>query len=283
MTARLDGMISQKTGLNFSGKVNLHTASPSIHRPNLDLVPMTVRLETPADMEASSYAMDGARALGVAAPIPMASKANMAVEETLTDRVFSFESTIPGDGVPSIVVLESWTAEVKSTMIAVPSITSSLWLLAEGVIPGGSTIEAPGEMYVDHRFAGRGYMPRLVRGENFSIPFGEIPGVQISREKKIPKSGSNWIGKGTLRQGYVIKVTNGLSRRSDIVVKDRIPVPTSDKISLSMVEMSPAPESTDPETGIVTWTVSLEPGEVKEVNVLYDLKYPSDMELVFSR
>lgn len=277
MTAELTGTVSQKTGLDFTGKINLHTGAPTDAEPDLDLPPMTVRLKKKMDDGPVQYS----RAMGELD----AMKLNMteAAEETLMDKVYSFSSSVPGDGTPSTVTLESWTAQVETVMVAVPSVNPSSWLLAEGVLPDGITLSAPCETYVDRRFSGRGVMPKLVKGERFSIPFGEIPGIRISRHKKIPRDGSNWTGKGTLRQGYAIKVINGLNLNRNITVKDRIPVAVNNRISLTIAEMSPPPKSADPETGLVTWILSLNPGETKEINVLYDLKYPSDMEPVFSR
>lgn len=285
LTAQLNGTVWQKTGLPFSGKISLHMGRPSRFSDPIKLNPLTISLVDPSDNKPSYR---GETRLATAPMLMemdmMMTKAmDVAVEETLTDRSFSFEGDIRGDGVSSTILLEKWTEEIKPTMVTVPSLSPTLWLIAEGTISDSRTVKTLGEMYVDGSFSGKGMIPRLVRGQTFSIPFGEIPGVQIKREDKIAQSGSTWIGKGTLRRGYVITTTNGLQKRVSIIVKDRIPVTTNDKVSVSVTTLSPSPSETDQETGIVSWSLDLEPGETKEIHVIYDLRYPSDKELIFSR
>lgn len=282
LTAQLNGTIWQKTGLPFSGKIGLHmNRAPRFNDPT-DLEPLTVRLITPSD-GTPSYRGEARMVAPIMAESMMTKAMDIAMEETLLDRSFSFEGVIRGDGVPSDVVLEKWSTDVKTVMTTVPCLSKKLWLLAEGTMPSVRTMEANGEMYVDGKFSGKGQIPELVAGEPFSIPFGEIPGVQIEREDKIPQSGSTWIGKGTLRKGYRIKITNGLEKEISLAAKDRIPIATDDKVSISISTMTPSPSSKDDETGIVTWELKIEPKETREINVIYDLRYPSDKEITFSR
>ncbi|SMG28949.1 DUF4139 domain-containing protein [Dethiosulfovibrio salsuginis] len=283
LTAHLNGTVWQKTGLTFSGKLALHMGRPSSFSDPVKLQPLTVSLIDPSENKSSYRGETRLAAPAMMMESSITQALDVAVEESLTDRAFSFQGDIRGDGVPSTVLLEKWSTEVKPSMVAVPSMSPTLWLLAEGKMPEAQTIPANGEMYVDGKFSGRGFIPKLVGGQTFSIPFGEIPGVQIEREDKIPQSGSTWIGKGTLRRGYTITATNGLTRSIAIKVKDRIPVPTNERISVSLSTVDPSPSETDQETGISSWNLSLEPGESKEIHVIYDIRYPSDKELRFSR
>lgn len=282
LTAQLNGTVWQRTGLPFSGRIGLHMNRPPRFNDPIRLDPLTVRLITPSD-NAPSYRGETRMAAPMVTESMMSKAMDVAVEETLLNRSFSFEGTLRGDGVPSTVILERWSADIKSIMVTVPSVSEKLWLIAEGTLPDVRTMEAQGEMYVDGRFSGKGDVPKLVRGESFSIPFGEVPGVQVEREDKIPQSGSTWIGKGTLRKGYSIKITNGLDKELSMIVKDRVPIATDDKVSISISTITPAPSKKDDETGIVTWSLDLKPNETSEIHVIYDLRYPSDKELVFSR
>ncbi len=281
LTAQLNGTVWQKTGLPFSGRIGLHmNRTPRFNDP-IRLDPLTVRLISPSD-NTPKYRGEARMAAPMVTESMMSKTMDVAVEETLLDRSFSFDGTVRGDGVPSTVVLERWSTDIKSVMVTVPSMSEKLWLIAEGTLPNVRTMEAQGEMYVDGRFSGRGNVPKLVSDESFSIPFGEISGVQVEREDKIPQSGSTWIGNGTLRKGYTIKITNGLDRRLSLIVKDRVPIATDDKVSISISTITPSPSKKDDETGIITWSLDIKPNETSEIHVIYDLRYPSDKELVFS-
>lgn len=283
LTAQLNGTLWQKTGLTFSGEISLHMGRPSTFSDPVKLSPLTVRLVNPSDVQPSYKSESRMMAPAMMAESMLDSAMDVAVEESIMDRSFSFTGEIRGDGVPSTISLESWSTDVKAVMVAVPSLSPTLWLLAEGKMPDGRTIPSEGEMYVDGRFSGKWYVPSLVRGQSFSMPFGEIPGVKVEREDKIPQSGSTWIGKGTLRRGYVISLTNGLQKAISVTVKDRVPVTTNDRISISLSEVVPSASEIDQERGILSWGLDIAPGEKKEIHVIYDVRYPSDRELLFSR
>jgi hypothetical protein len=61
-------------------------------------------------------------------------------------------------------------------------------------------------------------------------------------------------------------------------VLDQIPVSTTKEISVEDVK---APDAQmDKETGILTWTITLQPGQERKLNLGYSVKYPKDRKVV---
>ena len=63
-------------------------------------------------------------------------------------------------------------------------------------------------------------------------------------------------------------------------MRDRLPIPTDDKVKLEVKRIDPAPAERDPENRL-TWELSVKAGETVEIVVDYALSYPSGEELLY--
>jgi len=107
-----------------------------------------------------------------------------------------------------------------------------------------------------------------------------MPLVKAVREQMVSREGSTWTGKGRLEDGYSIEITNGLAKEITVILKDRIPVSAQEKISVETLKIEPKPAEQDKEN-ILSWKLSLAPGEKKKVEVLFRIGYPADETVVF--
>ena len=80
--------------------------------------------------------------------------------------------------------------------------------------------------------------------------------------------------------GYVLRVRNSLDKPMDVTVEDRIPRSATDRIRVES-RPSPAPDSTAPRTGVVSWKLRLAPGEERTLRMDLSLRYPEGEELAF--
>jgi hypothetical protein len=61
-------------------------------------------------------------------------------------------------------------------------------------------------------------------------------------------------------------------------VQDQVPISTNKEIDVDDVT---APEAKwDKETGLVTWSLALQPGQEKKLHLGYSVKYPKDRKVI---
>jgi hypothetical protein len=69
-------------------------------------------------------------------------------------------------------------------------------------------------------------------------------------------------------------VRNAKKETVNMVLKDQYPISTDKSMEVELLESSDAAVNT--ETGVVTWKLSIAPGETKKVRLSYAVKYPKD-------
>ncbi len=95
----------------------------------------------------------------------------------------------------------------------------------------------------------------------------------------MPREGTTW-GWGKLEKAFTFSVTNGTGTRTAVTVLDRIPVSAQEKIKVEVLAIDPKPARTD-DKGILTWEMTLAPGETRKLTVNYRLTYPADRAIIF--
>jgi hypothetical protein len=135
------------------------------------------------------------------------------------------------------------------------------------------------ELAVDGEMTGKLQIPGYGKAQE-SLPFGMAARLTSKKERFIGKTGSSWLGKGILEDGYTLSITNGMETAQEITVKDRIPVSANDKITLEVTKIDPAPAQRDSENRL-TWKINIDPGETKKIVVEYTLRYPGEETLEY--
>ena len=104
-------------------------------------------------------------------------------------------------------------------------------------------------------------------GQRANLAF-ENPLVKSVKEKIVPKSGAAAVWRQEEEDSYTIEVTNGLDKEISVVLKDRIPVSAQEKITIETEKIEPKP-ATHEKNGILSWELTLAPGEMKKIEVIY--------------
>ncbi|MBR1418263.1 MAG: DUF4139 domain-containing protein [Synergistaceae bacterium] len=65
-----------------------------------------------------------------------------------------------------------------------------------------------------------------------------------------------------------------------VIIKDRLPIPTDEKIKLEVNKISPEPQERDKENRL-TWELEVKSGETVKIIVDYKLTYPSGETLQY--
>jgi len=134
--------------------------------------------------------------------------------------------------------------------------------------------------FLDGLFVAKGRLDTVMPGEKLDLAFGVDDGIKV--ERKLVNSFTEDIGLVTrqTRTTYdvLITVTNNKASNADITVNDQIPVSRHEKIVV--VQLEPDPNATKPnDEGVISWTLSLKPGEKRLLPLKFSITYPKDFSV----
>ncbi|MBK7883973.1 MAG: DUF4139 domain-containing protein [Chitinophagaceae bacterium] len=76
---------------------------------------------------------------------------------------------------------------------------------------------------------------------------------------------------------YEITVKNNKKDPINILLKDQYPISQNKEVEVELLESADA--AINEEIGVLTWKISIAPGEVKKIRTSYSVKYPKDKTL----
>ena len=294
--------ISQKTGLDFNGEMTLHTKNPDESISTPDVQPLRVgikpkqetvmtgartslmrtnKMYRSAEMAMPEMMMADEDALedGAAYNAAMAPKAP-AVRETLSDRTLDVDGLTTGDGSAQEleVIMSDLFLTCKTVLMMIPEQRNNAWIIAsmdennEHLIPGMA------DLRVDGYPSGKIYLEEYGTGQK-KIPFGYADMITIKKESLVEKTGDRWFS-GVLTSGYKLEITNGTKIDRVVTVRERLPIPTDEKIKLDVKRIEPKEKERDKENRL-TWEIEVPAGATVPIIVDYTLSYPSGEELQY--
>lgn len=272
---------SQHTGIVLEGDLFFHTTIPSTSISAPDLFPLVADFEEKTARRAlmmEEMALSPRAEFKLAAPAP--APAAPEIIQSMTDMTALAKGTLPGDNRQAEFLLGEFELKGEVTIESVPVLSEEAWITAEAKKISVPLLPGPAELSVDGKLSAKTTLPEQGAGTDIRLAFGKMPLVKAVREQMVSREGSTWTGKGRLEDGYSIEITNGLAKEITVILKDRIPVSAQEKISVETLKIEPKPAEQDKEN-ILSWKLSLAPGEKKKVEVLFRIGYPADETVVF--
>ena len=295
---------SQKTGLDFKhGDIILHTKTPDEKIVNPVLNPLKVGIkpkeEKIATVGTASFSRSNRMYESARMAMPMAMDEDAMVEElndaelyeapkkakastvqeTLADRTLDAEGELPGDGTERDLELFLSDINLQGDLeiLLIPEQRKNAWLIAKMSESSDKLIPAMAELRVDGATTGE-----IKIGEyetQKQIPFGYADAITVKKDALIAKTGVSWFS-GVFTSGYKLEITNGTKEERVITVKDRLPIPTDEKIKLEVNKIEPKEKQRDAENRL-TWEITVPAGATVPIIVDYKLSYPSGEELLY--
>lgn len=288
---------SQKTGLDYTGNMTLHTKTPDESITTPELAPLKVGIKPKEEVIASGSMVrlsrnnrqfKSARMAMSEAEMYMADEAALpeeapqlpAVKETLADRTLDIEGTLKGDGTEREfeVIMSDLYLDSKIELTLIPEHRPEAWIIASMDEKNEHLIPGEAELRVDYHPSGKIYLEEYGIGQK-RIPFGYANQITAKKERLIGKTGVQWFS-GVFTSGYKIDITNGTKDEQTVIVRDRLPIPTDDKIKLEVKRIEPSEKSRDKENRL-TWEIPIPAGATVPIIVDYTLSYPSGEELQY--
>lgn len=181
---------------------------------------------------------------------------------------------IPADGKPYIVDVTSYNLPATFQYSCVPKMEKEAFLLAR--ITGWEDlelVEGQANVYFGGTYVGQSYIYTRSVDDTLDLSFGRDQKLVVTRTKL--KEFNNEKSSATTKKetySYEINVKN--TRKIPVTVKleDQIPVSQDAEIIVEATDISKG--VLDPATGIITWNMTIPPGETQKVTLTYSVKYP---------
>jgi len=284
--------IWQNSGIDWKDvKVSLSNASPmtagalpilnpwfiDIYKPfayhELNEVVVLRGTSMPVAREAKS---SDAMMLEESAPLPVTvSESNIS---------FSFDinvsQTIMTDGKPVTVELQRLTVPATYSYAVTPKLASSAYLMGYitewekyNLLPGESNI------YFNNTFTGKGFINTAELTDTLTVSLGADNNITVKRDRRTDFTSQKFIGANRVETfSFLISVRNNKSRAVAVKLRDQIPLSQNSQITVEALELTGG--KLNPVTGEITWDLTVEPRETKEIILTYSVKYPKNEKVM---
>lgn len=186
--------------------------------------------------------------------------------------------TIPSDGKSYSVAIKEEKIPAVFKHYAIPKMDKDAFLVAEiahwdslGLLPGEANI------IMDNVYLGKSFIDPNAATDTLSLSLGRDKRIAVSRI--LIKDFTTTKEKGdtkTDRFTYEITLRNNKKQPVSMVLKDQYPISKMKEVEISLTGTD---ADKNPETGILSWNIKLQPGESKKVRFSYSVKYPRDKTL----
>lgn len=214
-------------------------------------------------------------------------------EQQAVAEIGDFQATFKIPGRVSLGAAEG----AKSLRIASMSVPADLAVRATPVLDPTAFLEAsfrqtddttllPGKVaiYRDGVFVGRGKLTGSVKDDIVRLGFGADDKVKVERTvlKRNEGSAGLIVTSKTDERAFKTTVRNGHDFPIHVAIEDQLPVSENDEIAVEMLPATTPPTAKDirDKRGVLEWSFDAKPGEVKDINFAWRVRWPKDKSMV---
>ncbi len=284
--------VYQNTGVDWKNvRLTLSTSNPSQGGVKPEIYTQFLSVYEPINVQIQSKSK-GIRVSEreeatyiAAAPMAMADAASTASLVNVTESTLSVNFdiqipySVPSSGKPELVDIQNHSLNADYRYSTTPKMDSDAFLVAVvkdfekyNLLPGKANVYFEGTFVGETQIAGSGTTDSLVvsLGRDKKI----ITKREIINDYKSRKSvGSN------IKETFAFKISlrNTKSEAVTLSIEDQIPVSQDSRIEVELEDAKGA--ALQAETGKLTWNITLQPLDTKEIIVKYNVKYPKGKQI----
>jgi uncharacterized protein (TIGR02231 family) len=159
--------------------------------------------------------------------------------------------------------------------------------LEAGFRPADDAALLPGKVatYRDGVFVGYGKIVVSARDETVRLGFGADDKIKIERTVLKRNEGSAGLIVTTSKtdeRSFKTAVRNGHDFPIKVAIEDQLPVSENEKILVEMLPSTTPPTASNirDKRGVLEWAFEARPGEIKEINFAWRVRWPKDKSIV---
>ncbi len=220
--------------------------------------------------------------------------AERAEEQQAVAEIGDFQATYKIPGRVSLAPAEG----AKSLRIASMTVPADLMVRAAPVMDPTAFLEAsfkqaddtsllPGKVaiYRDGTFVGRGKLSASAKDDIVRLGFGADDKVRIERAVLKRNEGSAGLLVTTSKtdeRSFKTTIRNGHDFPIKIAIEDQLPVSENEDILVEMLPATTPPTASNirDRRGVLEWSFDAKPGEVKDINFAWRIRWPKDKSMV---
>ncbi|MBR0985705.1 mucoidy inhibitor MuiA family protein [Bradyrhizobium liaoningense] len=220
--------------------------------------------------------------------------AERAEEQQAVAEIGDFQATFKIPGRVSLGAAEG----AKSLRIASMTVPADLAVRAAPVMDTTAFLEAsfkqtddsallPGKVaiYRDGVFVGRGKLSASAKDDIVRLGFGADDKVKIERAVLKRNEGSAGLLVTTSKtdeRTFKTTIRNGHDFPIKVAIEDQLPVSESEDIVVEMLPATTPPTASNirDRRGVLEWSFDAKPGEVKDINFAWRIRWPKDKSMV---
>lgn len=232
----------------------------------------------------------------LAVPTEQADMPARADEQQAVAEIGDFQATFRIPGRVSLGAAEG----AKSLRIASMNVPADLAVRAAPVLDPTAFLEAsfkqtddttllPGKVaiYRDGVFVGRGKLSASAKDDIVRLGFGADDKVKIERAVLKRNEGSAGLLLTTSKtdeRAFKTTVRNGHDFPILVAIEDQLPVSENEEIVVEMLPATTPPTAKDirDKRGVLEWSFDAKPGEVKDINFAWRVRWPKDKSMVIA-
>lgn len=215
-------------------------------------------------------------------------------EQQAIAEIGDFQATFKIPGRVSLGAAEG----AKSLRIAATTVPADLAVRAAPVLDPTAFLEAsfkqsddttllPGKVaiYRDGVFVGRGKISASAKDDIVRLGFGADDKVKIERAVIKRNEGSAGLLVTTSKtdeRTFKTMIRNGHDFPIKVAIEDQLPVSESEDIVVEILPASTPPTASNirDRRGVLEWSLDAKPGEVKDINFAWRIRWPKDKSMV---
>lgn len=202
----------------------------------------------------------------------------MEVEQSQTMLSYEFEikepQTILSDGKPVVAEIGRYELPARYYYRCVPRADKDAFLMAEVTDWNRlNLLEGEANICFENAYVGQSILNPNQQGDTLHFSLGRDSGIRIQRTKSADYTSRRLAGASKIQTtAWKTEIRNTRQEAIELTMQDQIPVSRNSAIVVTAEELSGG--KLDEATGIVTWTLRLQPGEQRELMLQYRVKYP---------
>ena len=180
---------------------------------------------------------------------------------------------IPSDNFEHKFQIASSDYDLKFDFYTVPKVTEKTFLLGKFVNTSDSpVIEGDVNIFVDQNYITHSKLPFIAPKDTSKLSLGTEELIQVSRKliKKYAESKGFLSAKSKVSYEYEITLKNFRQTEETITVKDQAPISWSENTKVTLSKPT-ALESEIDDQNLITWKITLKPGESKKLNLTFEV------------
>ncbi|MET3335524.1 MULTISPECIES: mucoidy inhibitor MuiA family protein [Bradyrhizobium] len=296
--------ITQSTGEDWSNvtlgvsttRVSRGGSAPELHSlvAQYPQVPKPLAAGSVSDLARPAPVLRQMQSPAMAKIAEAAEPRERADEQQAIAEIGDFQATFKIPGRVSLGAAEG----AKSLRIAAMTVPADLAVRAAPVLDPTAFLEAsfkqtddsallPGKVaiYRDGVFVGRGKLSASAKDDIVRLGFGADDKVRIERAVLKRNEGSAGLLVTTSKtdeRTFKTTIRNGHDFPIKVAIEDQLPVSESEDIVVEMLPATTPPTASNirDRRGVLEWSFDAKPGEVKDINFAWRIRWPKDKSMV---